>query len=63
MPARYDPAHGPELIVQLWDEGKGFTLELCYPPPQRAPVDRLRGHPATARLASQLIFFCPLPCS
>jgi hypothetical protein len=28
--ARYYPAHGPELIVELWDEGKGFTLELCY---------------------------------
>jgi hypothetical protein len=30
MPARYYPAYGPELIVQLWDEGKGFTLELSY---------------------------------
>ena len=30
MPARYYPAHGPELIVELWDHGKGFTLELCY---------------------------------
>jgi hypothetical protein len=30
MPARYSPAHGPELIVELWEEGKGFTLELCY---------------------------------
>ena len=30
MPARYYPAHGPELIVELWEEGKGFTLELCY---------------------------------
>ena len=30
MPARYYPAHGPELIVELWEEGKGFALELCY---------------------------------
>ena len=30
MPARYYPAHGPELIVELWDEGKGFAVELCY---------------------------------
>ena len=30
MPARYYPAHGPDLIVELWEEGKGFALELCY---------------------------------
>jgi hypothetical protein len=30
MPARYYRADGPELIVELWEEGKGFTLELCY---------------------------------
>jgi hypothetical protein len=30
MPARYYPADGPGLIVELWEEGKGFTLELCY---------------------------------
>lgn len=30
MPARYYPAHGPELIVELGEEGRGFTLELCY---------------------------------
>ena len=35
MPARYYPAHGPELIVELWDEGKGFTLELGYGTPHR----------------------------
>ena len=30
MPARYYPADGPELIVELWEKGKGFTLDLCY---------------------------------
>lgn len=30
MPARYYPEEGPELIVELWDEGKGFTLDLNY---------------------------------
>ena len=30
MPARYYPAHGPELLVELWAAGKGFTLELGY---------------------------------
>jgi len=30
MRARYYRAHGPELIVELWDEGKSFTRELCY---------------------------------
>lgn len=30
MPARSYPADGPELIVELRAEGKGFTLELCY---------------------------------
>ena len=26
MPARYYPAQGPALIVELWEEGKGFAL-------------------------------------
>jgi hypothetical protein len=30
MPAGYNPARGPELIVELWEPGKGFTPELCY---------------------------------
>ena len=30
MPARYYPAHGPELVVDLWEAGRDFTLELCY---------------------------------
>jgi len=30
MPVRYYPAHGPELVVELWEEGRGFAMELCY---------------------------------
>ncbi|HVO26062.1 MAG TPA: hypothetical protein VMW56_20800 [Candidatus Margulisiibacteriota bacterium] len=45
MPARYYPAHGPELIVELWEEGKGFTLGLCYEaeyPLQDGSIEALR---------------------
>ena len=30
MIARYNPAGSPELVVELWDKGKGFTLHLNF---------------------------------
>lgn len=30
MIAKYNPAYGPELVVELWDKGKGFTLHLNF---------------------------------
>jgi hypothetical protein len=30
MIAKYRPAEGPGLIVELWDEGKGFELHLSF---------------------------------
>jgi len=30
MIAKYNPAYGPELVVELWDKGKGFTLDLNF---------------------------------
>ena len=30
MIAKYYPADGPELVVELWEKGKGFTLHLAF---------------------------------
>jgi len=30
MIAKYNPADSPELVVELWDKGKGFTLHLNF---------------------------------
>jgi hypothetical protein len=30
MIAKYRPAESPELVVELWDEGKGFELHLTF---------------------------------
>ena len=30
MIAKYNPAVSPELVVELWDKGKGFTLHLNF---------------------------------
>ena len=30
MIAKYRPAESPELVVELWEEGKGFELHLTF---------------------------------
>ena len=30
MIAKYRPAESPELVVELWEEGKGFKLHLAF---------------------------------
>ena len=30
MVAKYRPAESPELVVELWEEGKGFELHLTF---------------------------------
>ncbi len=30
MVAKYRPENGPELVVELWEEGMGFTLHLNF---------------------------------
>jgi len=30
MIAKYNPAVSPELVVELWNKGKGFTLHLNF---------------------------------
>lgn len=32
MIATYDPAESPELVVELWEKGKGFALHLNFEP-------------------------------
>jgi hypothetical protein len=32
MLATYDPAHSPELVVELWTKGKGFMMHLNFEP-------------------------------
>ena len=32
MPAKYRPEEGPGLVVELWEVGKGFQLDLNFEP-------------------------------
>ena len=32
MRGTYDPAHSPELVVELWTKDKGFALHLNFEP-------------------------------
>jgi hypothetical protein len=40
MRATYDPAHSPELVVELWTKDKGFTLHLNFEPAYELDKER-----------------------
>jgi len=40
MIAAYDPAESPELIVELWQKGKGFALHLNFAPQYELDKDK-----------------------
>lgn len=40
MIAAYDPAESPELIVELWQKGKGFALHLNFEPQYELDKDK-----------------------
>jgi len=49
MSARYYPEHGPELIVELWEEGKGFAnVDSSFSQDQR----RMYAHSRPRRFAT-----------
>ncbi len=40
MIATYDPAESPELVVELWERGKGFSLHLNFEPHYELDEDK-----------------------
>ena len=40
MLATYDPADSPQLVVELWETGKGFALHLNFEPAYELDKDR-----------------------
>ena len=40
MPPTYDPAHSPQLVVELWAKEKGFALHLNFEPAYELDKER-----------------------